>query len=130
MRIAGMAIRSGKLKNSRVGIIQAITTPLGFYVLTLLIVEATLCVVLVGSKLDSTKIWYGFLWMVGVFIGVIILVTVFAWFNPTNLLYGKEEYSNPALDSSALRDTIEDTIVDNVKAECLKKVIAGNNIKT
>jgi hypothetical protein len=45
-------------------------------------------------------------------------------------LYGKEEYSNPALDSSALRDTIEDTIVDNVKAECLKKVIAGNNIKT
>jgi hypothetical protein len=117
--------RNSKLKNSRVGMIQAITTPLGFYVLTLLIVEATLCVVLVSSKLAADKVWCGFLWMIGIFIGVIVVVTTFAWRNPRHLLYGKEEHSNPALDASALQDAIEDTIAANVKPESLKKPPKG-----
>jgi hypothetical protein len=39
---------------------------------------------------------------------------------PRNLLFGKEEHSNPALDPSALQDAIEDTIEARVKSECLK----------
>ena len=108
-------------KNSDRGdVIRAITTPLGFYVLALLIVEATLAIVLTCAKLDAEHIWTGFLWMIGIFIGVIVIVTTMTTFNPKNLLYGKEEHANPALEPSALKDQIEDLIAANVKAECLK----------
>lgn len=58
--------------------------------------------------------------MIGIFIGVVVIVTLFAWLNPKNLLYGKDEHSNPALDPSALQDAIGDTIVASVRPECLK----------
>lgn len=114
------------VKNSRsrkswwTGIIQSITTPLGFYVLALLIVEGTLCIVLTASKLDKEKVWAGFLCMIGTFIGVVVIVTLFVWLNPKHLLYGKDEHSSPALDPSALQDAIGDTIVASVRPECLK----------
>jgi hypothetical protein len=116
--------KSGKL---RLSIIQAITTPLGFYVLALLIVESTLCVVLTGSKLKDENVWSGFLWMIGVFIGVVSVVTLFAWLNPRHLLYGKEEHSNPALEPSALKDDIQDIVEQMMRAEvrpeCLKNAL-------
>jgi hypothetical protein len=114
------------VKNSRsrkswwTGIIQSITTPLGFYVLALLIVEGTLCIVLTASKLDKEKVWAGFLCMIGTFIGVVVIVTLFVWLNPKHLLYGKDEHSSPALDPSALQDAIGDTIVASGRPECLK----------
>ncbi len=101
--------------------IRSITTPLGFYVLSLLIVEATLAIVLTSSKLSPENVWIGFLWMVGVFIGVLVVVTFFAACSPKKLLYGKEEHREPTLEPSALKDQIEDLIVANVKNECLKK---------
>jgi hypothetical protein len=94
--------------------------PLGFYVLALLIVEGTLCIVLTASKLDKEKVWAGFLCMIGTFIGVVVIVTLFVWLNPKHLLYGKDEHSSPALDPSALQDAIGDTIVASVRPECLK----------
>ena len=116
----------GTPKNKKSGsawsqIIQAITTPLGFYVLALLIVESTLGLVLAGSKLSEEHVWWGFFVMIGVFLGVVCVVTCFASWNPKNLLYGKEEHSNPTLEPSALRDQIEDLIAANVKPECLQK---------
>ena len=99
---------------------RAITTPLGFYALALLIVEATLAIVLTWSKLDAAHVWSGFLWMIGTFIGVLVIVTVLTIWNPKNLLYGKEEHASPALEPSALKDQIEDLIAANVKTECLK----------
>ena len=119
--------KNSKSKNAWVGIIQSITTPLGFYVLALLIVEGTLCIVLTASKLDAAKVWCGFLWMIGIFIGVIVVVTAFACLNPRHLLYGKEEHSNPELEKSALRDQIEDLIYANVKEECLQKTEKGGS---
>ena len=94
--------------------------PLGFYVLALLIVEGTLCIVLTASKLSAENVWSGFLWMIGIFIGVVVVVTLFAWLNPRHLVYGKEEHFNPALDPSALEDAIEEKIVARVKPEGLK----------
>jgi hypothetical protein len=121
-------VKNPKSKRGRVEIIQAITTPLGFYVLALLIVEATLCIVLVSSKLNADQVWMGFLWMIGIFIGVLVVVTLFAWLNPRHLLYGKEEHSNdPSLEKSALRDQIEDLIYANVKEECLQKIEKRGN---
>ncbi|HYR58933.1 MAG TPA: hypothetical protein VEO95_09900, partial [Chthoniobacteraceae bacterium] len=109
----------GKSKR-RDGLIRAVTTPLGFYVLALLIIEATLAIVLTSSKLDAQEVWRGFLWMIGTFIGVVVVVTALTILQPKNLLYGKEEHANPALDPGALRDAIEELIAKNVKAEALK----------
>ena len=44
----------------RVGMIRAISTPPGFYVLSLLIVEATIGLVLTASKLSEDHVWQGF----------------------------------------------------------------------
>ena len=101
-------------------IIRAISTPLGFYVLSLLIVEATIGLVLTASKLSAEHVWWGFFVAVGLFLLVFLVVTVLVIWFPKNLLYGKEEHSNPALEPSALRDAIEEIITVKVKPECLK----------
>jgi hypothetical protein len=113
--------KNSKSKNVRVGIIQAITTPLGFYVLSLLIIEATLGLVLTSSKLGEPHVWIGFFVMIGLFLIVFVVVSGLVIWCPKNLLYGKEEHFNPALDPSALQDAIEDSIYANVKPECLQK---------
>jgi hypothetical protein len=89
-------------------------------VLALLINEGTLAAVLVSSKLDAEHVWCGFLWMIDTFIGVVLIVTSLAIWRPKNLLYGKEEHADPALNAFALRDQIEDLIVNTVKDESLK----------
>ena len=108
-------------KNSKatwVSIIRQIQTPLGFYVLALLIVESALTVTvgLVNAEQKATV----FYWIIGVFAMVILIVTALVIWDPKRLLYGKEELANPALEPSALRDQIEDLIQANVKPECLK----------
>lgn len=110
--------KTGK-KLKRGDLIRSITTPLGFFVLALLIVEATLGIVLMQSKLSEEHVWAGFLYMIAVFIGVIAIVSVFTIFCPRNLLYGKEEHLAPQLESSALRDQIEDLINSNVRPDAL-----------
>ena len=108
-------------KNSKatwVSIIRQIQTPLGFYVLALLIVESALTVTvgLVNTEHKAT-VFYS---IIGVFVMVILIVTALVIWDPKRLLYGKEELANPALEPSALRDQIEDLIEANVKLECLK----------
>ncbi len=117
--IRSSAPRSPKAKSVWSDLVRSITTPLGFYVLALLIVEATLSLVLAASKLTEEHVWEGFKLMIYIFIGVLLIVTAFAKFWPTNLLYGKEEHREPLLEPSALRDQIEDLIAANVKPECL-----------
>ena len=107
-------------KSERTDLIRSITAPLGFYVLALLIVEATAAIVLSGSKLNEDHVWDGFLCMLAIFVFIVLIVTCLTMFNPKNLLYGKEEYSSPALDPLALKDGIEELIAKNVKPECLK----------
>lgn len=114
------AAKKAKSANDRIGIIRAITTPLGFYVLSILIIEATLGLVLTYSKLSEEHVWLGFFVVIGLFLLVFAVVTCFVIWCPRNLLYGKEEHSNPALEASALQDAIEDTIASKVKIECLK----------
>ena len=117
----GKRPRAKRLSANRAQILQQVTTPLGFYVLTLLILEGTLSIVLTGSKLTEEHIWTGFLLMIGVFISVVALVTLFVWRKPESLLFEKEQYLPPELDALALRDQIEDLIYTNVKPESLQK---------
>lgn len=112
--------KNSKSAGVRAGIIRAISTPLGFYVLSLLIVEATIGLVLTASKLSEDHVWWGFFVAIGLFLLVFIVVTVLVIWFPKNLLYGKEEHSNPALEPSALRDAIEEIITVKVKPESLK----------
>ena len=58
--------------------------------------------------------------MIGVFFGIVVLVTFFVWRKPECLLFEKEQYLPPELDPSALRDQIEDLIYQNVKSESLQ----------
>jgi hypothetical protein len=117
----GMATaKISKPKGTRVGIIRAISTPLGFYVLSLLIVEATIGLVLTASKLSEDHVWLGFFVVVGLFLLVFSVVTILVIWFPKNLLYGKEEHLSPALEPSALKDAMEEIIESSVKSECLK----------
>ena len=112
--------KSRSAKVDRTNLIRSITTPLGVYVLALLIIEATAAVVLTCSKLSEEHVWEGFLGMLAIFVIIVVIVTLLTIFSPKNLLYGKEEYSNPNLDPSTLKDSVEELIAKNVKAECLK----------
>jgi len=103
----------------RTNIIRSTTTPIAFFVLSLLIVEVTLGIVLASSKLSEEHVWKGFLWMAWIFIGVIVIVTVLTILKPRNLLFGKEEHLTPQLQPLALRDQIEDLIHLNVRPEAL-----------
>lgn len=107
-------------RDDRSGVLQAITNPLGFYVLALLIVEATLALVLTYSRLSEEHVWTGFLLMLGIFIGEVLIVTGLTIFAPTKLLYGKEEHRELLFAPSALKDQIDDVIAERVKSDALK----------
>lgn len=106
-------------KGSRAQTLQQIQTPLGFYVLALLIVESTLCIVLTAAEFEQEYRWLGFLCMIAVFAAVVVIVTVLTAWKPKNLLYGREEHSIPQIEPSALRDQIEDIIFERVRPEYL-----------
>ena len=95
--------KNSESEGSRVGILRAISTPLGFFVLSLLSVEATIALVLTVSKLSEEHVWEGFFVAAGLFVLVFLVVTGLVIRLPKNLLFGKEELSNPALEPSALR---------------------------
>ena len=70
-------------------LIEAVTAPLGFFVLALLIVEGFLGTVLVAADLENatkvTGMWLG----VGMFVLVIVIVSLLVWFKPQSLTFDK-----------------------------------------
>lgn len=72
-------------------LLQAINSPLGFYVLALLIVETFLTLVLTikgPANFLATGVWLG----IGMFFLVILCVTGIAWFKPENLALSEDSY--------------------------------------
>ena len=84
-----MAVRKNNKTNDRASLIKGIDSPLGFFVLALLIVEAFLTLVLTLAELKDdikpTFIWLG----VSLFILVTIIVALLVWFKPENLTFDK-----------------------------------------
>ena len=119
--------KKSKAGGARSGIIGAVSTPLGFYVLTLLIVEGTIGLVLTNSNLKEEHVWWGFFVVIVLFLVVFVVVTGLVIWNPKNLLYGKEEHREPLLEPSALKDQIEDLIHENVRRECLQSTQTRGN---
>lgn len=72
--------------------ISNINTPLGFFVLALLIVEAFLAAVLIGTELESWQRMTCIL--VGVILFVLVNIAVFSlvWLKPENLIFDKEAH--------------------------------------
>lgn len=80
----------------KVGIVQAITSPLGFFALALLIVEAFLSTVLIFSNLDSDSKFWGMLIGAALFVVVIVFVFLLVWFKPKYLTYGENSHLHEA----------------------------------
>lgn len=77
-------------KNKKTNIINAITSPLGFFVLALLIVETFLGITTSIIGFDVEKKYYLILIGVGLFILVIFIVLMLVWFRPINLTFGEK----------------------------------------
>ena len=84
-----------KMKNGKeiwCKIIEAVTAPLGFFVLALLIVESFLAIVLTNSNLQQEYQIIGIYLGIGLFILVIFIVFILVWFKPKNLTFDKESH--------------------------------------
>lgn len=76
----------------KIGIIETINHPLGFFALALLIVETFLATVLLGSNLNDDQKFLGMWAGLALFLILIIAVCVFVWFKPKNLTFGEESH--------------------------------------
>lgn len=76
----------------RASLINVITTPLGFFALSLLIVEGFLGIVLIGSGLSPLQKFIGLCIGTGLFVLVVVVVTVLVWKKPENLTFGEKSY--------------------------------------
>jgi hypothetical protein len=71
-------------------IIKSINTPLGFFVLALLIVESFLGLVVSMSNFSEEHKFYGLIIGVLMFIIVIAIVSLIVWYKPEHLVYTEE----------------------------------------
>jgi 4-amino-4-deoxy-L-arabinose transferase-like glycosyltransferase len=72
--------------------IQVVNTPLGFFVLALLIVESFLATVLIGGNLQPDDKLLGMWLGIGLFILVTSAVFTLVWYKPENLTFDKEAH--------------------------------------
>ncbi len=75
---------------NRAGLIDNVNSPLGFFALSLLIVEGFLTITLIFSDLDPKSKYYGMLIGAGLFLIVVIGVLILVWCKPKNLIFKQE----------------------------------------
>jgi hypothetical protein len=81
------------MKEERSTIIKTITTPLGFFALSLLIAEGFLGIVLIFSKGNLSENFYFWGMVIGasLFVLVIVLVWILVWYRTDKIIFtGKE----------------------------------------
>ena len=76
----------------RSGLVSVVTSPLGFFALSLLIVEGFLTIALVFSQLDSAAKFIGMLIGAGLFFLVVLGVWILVLLRPTNLTFGEQSH--------------------------------------
>jgi len=81
-----------KDKENRSDLLHAVTSPLGFFALSLLIVEGFLTISLVFSDLGSTSKFWGMIIGAVLFILVVVLVWILVWYKPENLTFGEDSH--------------------------------------
>jgi hypothetical protein len=80
------------LKSKRERVVQVVNTPLGFFVLALLIVESFLATVLIGGNLEAGDKLMGMWLGIGLFVLVTAAVFALVWWKPENLTFDKEAH--------------------------------------
>jgi hypothetical protein len=78
--------------SKRLGILQVITSPLGFFVLALLITETMITIVLISSDLEKSQKFYGLILGVCMFVLVVVIVTLLVWFKAENLIFDRDAH--------------------------------------
>src|SRR3989344_5850575 len=88
----------------RKNIISAINTPLGFFALSLLIVEGFLGIVLIFSQSLEKPYFWGMLIGAFLFLLVVSLVWLLVWNKPTHLTLEGKDYRALAMQQQRLRE--------------------------
>lgn len=78
-------------EETRTSILSVIKSPLGFYVLALLIVESFLTIVLTVSNLTTDHKMTGLYMGVGLFVIVTFFVTLLVWHKPENITLDQDK---------------------------------------
>jgi len=76
----------------RAKLVETTNTPLGFFVLALLIVEGFLATVLLGAELQPAEKMNCVMIGVGLFIFVVAIVGLFVWFKPMHLTFDRDAH--------------------------------------
>lgn len=97
---------------SRIGLVEAISSPLGFFVLALLIVESFLAAVLIGAGVPPTDIVHCIYLGVAMFLLVVGTVALLVWFKPHHLTFGRSEHLSTVLARLERRQKAEEAIRD------------------
>ena len=79
-------------QRTRDKVLEAITAPLGFYVLALLIVETFLGAAFFGGNFDAQTQFDVIYVGVGMFGSVVVIVTLLVCFKPENLTFDKDAH--------------------------------------
>ncbi|MCX8819278.1 hypothetical protein [Vibrio parahaemolyticus] len=107
-------------KQNRSQVLEAITAPLGFFVLALLIVEAFLATILVGTTLENEHKVTGMYLGVVLFIFVTLIVALLVWFKPDHLTFDKEAHlrsqGKPPFGSDEVGEAIPQNLAPSNKA--------------
>ena len=115
------------MADTRSGVLAAITNPLGFFGLTMLIIEGILGLVVGTSKMTGDQQFIAFFVLVGLCVLVIGLVTVMAIVWPRSLLAkvtADLEQGRAAAQfvrSPGFKDVVVGYITEVVKQDALKK---------
>lgn len=78
--------------DGRSDLVKVVTSPLGFFALSLLIVEGFLGIVLVMSNLDSADKFYGMIVGAALFFLLVLGVWILVWRKPINLTFGEHSH--------------------------------------
>ena len=78
--------------DSKSSIIKSISSPLGFFALSLLIVEGFLGIVLVYSGMGYSSKFWGMIIGAALFVIVVAIVSLLVAYKPKNLIFGEESH--------------------------------------
>jgi heme A synthase len=109
--------KSAKAGGSRRDILQAVNTPLCFYVLALLIIESFFGLVIATGKLNEKTTLYCINWGLGLFVAVIVIVSIFAWFKPDTLIYDKNTLFDERKEKRSNQQPSENIISDIISSK-------------
>lgn len=107
----------------RIGVIEAVSAPLGFFVLALLIVETFLGTVLLGASVAPADILRCIYLGVGMFLVVVGVVAGLVWAKPDHLTFGRSEHLSRILARLERRQKADEAIRDALFLRLQKRYV-------